>query len=211
MAYKRYIISNNQRGFYMSHSLPHDPSFFAEMSDVKPLSQTDKVALTNKTTETLAQRLKREALIAEVEKDDNGLTVDKVEPINPHDFIEYKQDGVQHGVYKNLRLGKYQIDVTFNMTQMKFDEARIGLYKTIKDCHERGIRTLLVQHGMGLNSKPFPAFLKSYVNQWLRQIDIVIAFHTALKQHGGLTSVYVLIKKHPDQKLINRERNRRVG
>jgi DNA-nicking Smr family endonuclease len=211
MAYKRYVFNNNQRGSYMSHSLPHDPSFFAEMSDVKPLSQTDKVALTNKTTETLAQKLKREALTAEVEMDDNGLTIDRVEPIAPHDFIEYKQDGVQHGVYKNLRLGKYQIDVTFNMTQMKFDEARIGLYKTIKDCHERGIRTLLVQHGMGLNSKPFPAFLKSYVNQWLRQIDMVIAFHTALKQHGGLTSVYVLIKKHPDQKLINRERNRRIG
>ena len=195
----------------MSHSLPGNSSFFEEMSDVKPLAQTDKVALTNKNTETLAQRLKREALIAEVEKDDNGLTVEKVEPIDPHDFIEYKQDGVQQGVYKNLRLAKYQIDVTLNITHMKFDHARVTLYNTIKDCHERGIRTLLVQHGMGLNSKPFPAFLKSYVNQWLRQIDMVIAFHTAQKQHGGLASVYVLLKKHPNQKLINREKNRRGG
>jgi DNA-nicking Smr family endonuclease len=193
----------------MSHSLPNTLSFFEEMSDVTPLPHANNVTLTHKTTETLAQRLKREALIADVEKDDNGLTIEKVEPISPHDFIEYKQDGVQQGVYKNLRLGKYEIDATFNMTQMKFDEARLGLYKTIKDCHERGIRTLLVQHGMGLKSKPFPAFLKSCVNQWLRQISMVIAFHTALKRHGGLTSVYVLIKKHPDQKLINRERNRR--
>ena len=107
----------------MSHSLPGNSSFFEEMSDVKPLAQTDKVALTNKNTETLAQRLKREALIAEVEKDDNGLTVEKVEPIDPHDFIEYKQDGVQQGVYKNLRLAKYQIDVTLNITHMKFDHA----------------------------------------------------------------------------------------
>ncbi len=193
----------------MSHSLPDDTSFFEEMSDVKPLSHTDKVVLSSKNTETLAQRLKREALIAEIEKDDNGLTVEKVEPIDPHDFIEYKQDGVQQGVYKNLRLAKYQIDVTLNITHMKFDDARLTLYKTIKDCHERGIRTLLVQHGMGLNSKPFPAFLKSYVNQWLRQIDMVIAFHTAQKQHGGLASVYVMLKKHPNQKLINREKNRR--
>ncbi|GAC29679.1 hypothetical protein GPAL_2828 [Glaciecola pallidula DSM 14239 = ACAM 615] len=37
----------------------------------------------------------------------------------------------------------------------------------------------------GLNSEPIPAFLKSYVNQWLRKIDMVIAFHTALKQSGG--------------------------
>jgi DNA-nicking Smr family endonuclease len=195
----------------MSHSVPDDLSFFEEMSDVKPLSQNDKVALHSKPSETLAQRLKREALIAEIEKDDNGLSLEKVEPLDPHDFIEYKQDGVQQGVYKNLRLGKYHIDSTLNITHMKFDDARTALYNTIKDCHERGVRTLLVQHGLGLKSKPFPAFLKSYVNQWLRQIDMVIAFHTAQKQHGGLSAVYVLMKKHPNQKLINRERNRRVG
>ena len=195
----------------MSNSLPDHSSFYEEMSDVKRLSHTDKVVLNNKNIETLAQRLKREALIAEVERDDNGLTVEKIEPIDPHDFLEYKQDGVQQGVYKNLRLAKYQIDVTLNITHMKFDDARLTLYNTIKDCHERGIRTLLVQHGMGLHSKPFPAFLKSYVNQWLRQIDMVIAFHTAQKQHGGLAAVYVLLKKHPNQKLINREKNRRFG
>ncbi|MFT5544001.1 MAG: DNA-nicking Smr family endonuclease [Glaciecola sp.] len=193
----------------MSQSLPDDLSFFDEMSDVKPLIQSDKAVLTKKPSENLAQRLKREALEAEIEKDDNGLSVEKVEPIDPHDFIEYKQDGVQHGVYKNLRLGKYQIDASLNITHMKFDEARISLYKTIKDCHEQGIRTLLVRHGLGLQSKPFPAFLKSYVNQWLRQINMVIAFHTAQKQHGGLSSVYVLLKKHPNQKIINRERNKR--
>lgn len=195
----------------MSHSSADDFSFFTEMSDVKPLNKSDKVTLTNKPAETLAQRLKRESLVAEIEHDDNGLTIESVEPLDPHDFIEYKQDGVQEGVYKNLRLGKYQIDTTLNITHMKFDEARLSLYKTIKDCHERGVRTLLLQHGMGLKSKPFPAFLKSYVNQWLRQIDMVIAFHTAQKQHGGLASCYVLMKKHPNQKLINRERNRRIG
>ena len=181
------------------------------MSDVKPLLKSNKVVLSSKPSETLAQRLKRESLLAEIEKDDNGLSVEKVEPVDPHDFIEYKQDGIQHGVYKNLRLGKYHIDSTLNISHMKFDDARISLYNTIKACHERGVRSLLVQHGMGLKSKPFPGFLKSYVNQWLRQIDMVIAFHTAQKQHGGLASVYVLLKKHPNQKLINREKNRRGG
>jgi DNA-nicking Smr family endonuclease len=193
----------------MSNSSVDDLSFFEEMNDVTPLAKNDKANVLNKPKETLAQKLKREALIAEIERDDNGLSVDKVEPVAPHDFIQYKQDGVQEGVYKNLRLGKYQIDTTLNITNMKFDEARLTLYKTIKECHERGIRTLLLQHGLGLNSKPFPAFMKSYVNEWLKQIDMVIAFHTAQKQHGGLASVYVLLKKHPNQKLINRERNRR--
>jgi DNA-nicking Smr family endonuclease len=184
-------------------------SFLAEMADVKPIETTNTVALNNKNKETLAQKLKRRALEKEIQQDDNGLSVDKVDPVDPHDFLSYKQDGVQEGVFKNLRLGKYQIDTHLMLNHLKFDEARQTLYQTLNDCHERGVRTVLIQHGIGLNSKPFPAFLKSYVNQWLKQIDIVIAYHSALKQHGGLGSVYVLLKKHPNQKLINRERNRK--
>ena len=184
-------------------------SFLAEMADVKPIETTNTVALNSKNKETLAQKLKRRALEKEIQQDDNGLSVDKVDPVDPHDFLSYKQDGVQEGVFKNLRLGKYQIDTHLMLNHLKFDEARQTLYQTLNDCHERGIRTVLIQHGIGLNSKPFPAFLKSYVNQWLKQIDIVIAYHSALKQHGGLGSVYVLLKKHPNQKLINRERNRK--
>lgn len=184
-------------------------SFLAEMADVKPIETTNTVALNSKNKETLAQKLKRRALEKEIQQDDNGLSVDKVDPVDPHDFLSYKQDGVQEGVFKNLRLGKYQIDTHLMLNHLKFDEARQTLYQTLNDCHERGVRTVLIQHGIGLNSKPFPAFLKSYVNQWLKQIDIVIAYHSALKQHGGLGSVYVLLKKHPNQKLINRERNRK--
>jgi DNA-nicking Smr family endonuclease len=51
--------------------------------------------------------------------------------------------------------------------------------------------------------------MKSYVNQWLREMKMVIAFHTALKQHGGLGAVYVLLKKHPNQKQINREQHQK--
>lgn len=184
-------------------------SFLAEMADVKPMQSQNTVTLKNRNIETLAQKLKRRALEKEIENDDNGLSVDKVNPVDPHEFLSYKQDGVQEGVFKNLRLGKYQIDTHLMLNHLKFDEARQTLYQTLKDCHEKGIRTVLIQHGLGLNSKPFPAFLKSYVNQWLQQIDIVIAYHSALKQHGGLGSVYVLLKKHPNQKLINRERNRK--
>ena len=194
----------------MTTNASHDlDSFLAEMADVKPIETTNTVALNNKNKETLAQKLKRRALEKEIQQDDNGLSVDKVDPVDPHDFLSYKQDGVQEGVFKNLRLGKYQIDTQLILNHLKFDEARQTLYQTLNDCHERGIRTVLIQHGIGLNSKPFPAFLKSYVNQWLKQIDIVIAYHSALKQHGGLGSVYVLLKKHPNQKLINRERNRK--
>lgn len=192
----------------MPNSSAEELSFLDAMSDVKPISHANKANLQTRVNETLAQKLKREALEREIEQDDNGLSVDAITPVDPYDFLEYKQDGVQEGVYKNLRMGKYQIDSTLNLSQAKFDEARYKIYQTIKDCHQRGIRTLLIQHGLGLKSKPFPGFMKSCVNQWLREIDLVIAFHTTTKQHGGLTAVYVLLKKHPNQKLINREKHR---
>lgn len=186
-----------------------DMSFFEEMQDVKPLAASNKAQLNSKGQETLAQRLKREALEKQVALDDNGLSVEYVEPVDPHDFITYKQDGIQEGVYKNLRLGKYDIDSRLVLKHLHFDDARLTIYNTLQECHERGIRCVLIDHGVGLHSKPFPAFMKSYVNQWLREMNMVIAFHTALKQHGGLGAVYVLLKKHPNQKLINREQHQK--
>ncbi|WP_371192631.1 DNA endonuclease SmrA [Glaciecola sp. SC05] len=192
----------------MSKSIS-DASFMDEMQDVKPLSAINKAPLPSKGAETLAQRLKREALEKQVALDDNGLSVEYVKPIDPYDFITYKQDGIQDGVYKNLRLGKYDIDSRLVLKHLSFDDARFSIYDTLKACHERGIRCILIDHGIGMNSKPFPGFMKSYVNQWLREMNMVIAFHTALKQHGGLGAVYVLLKKHPNQKQINREQHQK--
>jgi len=186
-----------------------DSCFLDEMQDVKPLTGVNKAPLLGKIPETLAQKLKREALEKQIALDDNGLSVEYVTPVDPHDFITHKQDGVQDGVYKKLRLGKYDIDTRLVLKHLSFDDARFSIYNTLQDCHERGIRCVLIDHGMGINGRPFPAFMKSYVNQWLREMTMVIAFHTALKQHGGLSAVYVLLKKHPNQKLINRENHQK--
>ncbi len=69
---------------------------------------------------------------------------------------------------------------------------------------EDGIRALVRSRGLGDVYKR-RGFMKRYVNRWLSEIRAVIAYHTALKQHGGLAGVYVLLKKHPNQKQINRE------
>lgn len=194
----------------MSNPSDTNSEFLQEMQGLDglvPLAKPNKANTLASNQASLAQQLKREALEKQIALDDNGLSIDYVKPVDPHDFITYKQDGVQDGVYKNLRLGKYQIDSRYSLKGLKFNDARLGIFNTITACHERGIRTLLIEHGLGINSKPFPAFIKSYVNQWLQEMEVVIAFHTALKQHGGLGSVYVLLKKHANQKQINRERH----
>lgn len=183
--------------------------FLQAMSDVTPIAQDNRVINLAPNTITLAQHLKRQALEKQQQQGGNYLSVEKVDPIDPHDFLDYKKDGVQEGVHKKLRLGQYQIDEILNLQMQPIETARHNLFETLMQSHRRGIRTLLIQHGLGLHSKPFPALLKSYVNQWLKQIPQVLAFHTAQKHHGGLAATYVLLKKSEQQRLINRERHQK--
>jgi DNA-nicking Smr family endonuclease len=182
--------------------------FLNELRDVKPIEPTDTV-LTGQQKNTLAQQLKRQAIEATQNLINNYLSVEKVEPVDPYDHISFKQDGVQQGVFKNLRLGKYKIDCVFNLQQHTFEQARTSLFNHIMNSHKEGDRTLLIKHGLGLRSQPFPAFLKSYVHQWLQQMPEVIAYHTAQPNHGGNSAVYVLLKKNQQQKANNRELHRK--
>ena len=83
----------------------HELDFFDEMKDVKPIGQ-DTVVFQSKPSQTLAQQLKREAIEKEHSQLRNYLSVEKVEPVDPLDYISFKKSGVQQGVFKNLRLGK---------------------------------------------------------------------------------------------------------
>jgi DNA-nicking Smr family endonuclease len=194
----------------MSH-FEHDEldSFFAEMQDVKPIISDDKAQLHDPAA-ALADKQKRASLQASIrDKLKNPLSMEGVKPVPPDDFIQFQQPGIQDGVFKKLRLGKYPLEVVISMAGKTLDESRDLLYQNVLSGHEKGVRALLIKHGTGENSKPFPALKKSYVNHWLRELEEVIAFHTAQPMHGGFGATYVLLKKHPQQKLINREKNRK--
>ncbi len=194
----------------MTH-LEHDDvdSFFAEMQDVKPIASGDK-ALLHDPEKALAEKQKRAALQNKTrEKLTNPLSLEGVKPVPPSDFICFQQPGIQDGVFKKLRMGKSPLEYTLSLKALNIEQSRDALSQSIISSHEKGVRALLIQHGTGENSKPFPALKKSYVNHWLRELEEVIAFHTAQPMHGGFGATYVLLKKHPQQKLINREKNRK--
>ena len=123
--------------------------------------------------------------------------------------LAYKKDGVQQGVFKNLRLGKYEIHASLNLHGQTVNQARQQLYQFIVDSHRANLRSLHIQHGKGLKEKQ--AILKSYVYQWLQNFDQVLAFHSALPQHGGTGAVYVLLKKSDEARLSNKERHQKRG
>ncbi|NOU50622.1 DNA endonuclease SmrA [Pseudoalteromonas sp. JBTF-M23] len=180
--------------------------FLASMGDVTPLAKTNQIELAQiKRSPTIAQLEKRRAAQQEIDFDANFLSTEYVDLVDPHDLLAYKKSGVQEGVYKNLRLGKYQIDATLDLHGKTFHQARSALFEFVLDCQQRNIRVLLVRHGIGLKSKPFPAILKSYINKWLQEMPQVLAFHSALNCHGGSAATYVLLKKSDEKKLENRE------
>lgn len=180
--------------------------FREQMSDVQPIRQeTTFHKSTSKITE--AQLARKLAAEAEDEALDDHLSMEYVEPVNPTDTITYKKDGVQDGVYKKLRLGKYHSEATLNLQQMKAIDARRQLITFLKDCQRLKLRSITINHGMGLHSKPYPALLKSYINVWLKNLDSVLCFHTAPKPLGGYGATSVLLKKSDEAKHENRERH----
>ena len=62
-------------------------------------------------------------------------------------------------------------------------------------------RCVLISHGKGERSAT-PGRLKGYVAQWLIDHPDVIAYCSAQRMHGGVGSVYVLVKKSAAGKAV---------
>ncbi len=181
--------------------------FLQEVADVKKIDNDDKADTRTIKGPTDAQRARKEAAEASLEDTQDFLSTEYIEPVDPDDLLTYKKDGVQEGVFRKLRLGLYAIESTLFLTQMTIHDVKRELVRFIDDCHKANVRSLLINHGMGKNSKPFPGYLKSCLNKWLPQFDAILAFHTAQKHHGGYGATYVLLRKSERKKQENKERH----
>lgn len=184
--------------------------FLTEMADVKPMAKSDtRSSLHKPMSPTEAQLARRQSAQAEQTSQGKGLSDHGLVLIAPEDPIEFVRPGVQHGVYKNLRLGKYQLDARLDLHGHSVNEAKQALLQFIEDCQRIEVRCALVLHGKGLHTTPFKGLLKSHVAHWLPQIPQVLAFHSAQKQHGGTGAIYLLLKKSEREKSENRERHQK--
>ncbi|MFC3152499.1 DNA endonuclease SmrA [Litoribrevibacter euphylliae] len=183
--------------------------FLKEVGDVQPLKQKNKADIKKEAEVTPGLLARKQAAVSELPTDTNFLTTeaDYIEFVLPQDPLEYKKDGVQEGVYKKLRQGKYTMDARLDLHHHTVEQARKAVFEFISDCLKYDIRTGIIVHGKGEREEP-RALLKSYTNKWLREIPDVLAFHSALKQNGGVGAVYVLLKKSESEKQKNRLNNR---
>ncbi|EEX36600.1 DNA endonuclease SmrA [Vibrio metschnikovii] len=180
------------------------------MDDVKPLAH-DVAQLNKPHTITEAQLAKRQAAITLSTQEPDYLSIDCAAMLKPDDIIEYKKAGIQDGVYKKLRLGKYPLQARLDLHRKTLKQARDEVIHFIAQCIKMDLRTVLIVHGRGERSTP-QALMKSFVASWLTQIDEVQCAHSAQRFHGGSGAVYLLLKKSKNQKSENRERHqKRLG
>ena len=181
--------------------------FLEEMSGVKPLQREPRERLIRQSAEGDVE-LRRQAATEPLHEKINPLLDEGVDPLDAWYVLGFKRPGIQHGVYKKLRMGRYDIDARLDLHRMTVKQAREEVKQFIDEAGKLGLRTLLILHGKGQRKveKENTAILKGYVNHWLQQLEMVQAFHSAQPVHGGTGAVYVLLRKSADKKRENRER-----
>ena len=187
-----------------------DKVFLDEMSDVVPLKRAPRVSVRGKQHSDRDSSLdhRRQAAVQGKQVDRNILTEDGIEPLDAWFVLEFKRPGVQNGVFRKLKQGRYEAEARLDLHRMTAAMAREEIFGFVEECYQLGLRSVLVIHGKGVSKaeKERSSILKGCVDHWLRQLDIVQAFHSAQPRHGGTGAVYVLLRKSQEKKRENREK-----
>ena len=185
--------------------------FEQEMAGVKPLKQTPRVKLNRDTVSASSALARRTAASAEAGPR-NVLSEEGIAPLDPWYVLDFKRPGVQNGVFRKLKQGRYEPEARLNLHRLSVKQAREELFEFIGQASEMGLRTVIIVHGKGENSdaagRRQASVIKGCVNQWLQELDAVQAFHSAQPRHGGTGAAYVLLRKGEAAKQRNRERFR---
>lgn len=185
--------------------------FQQEMAGVKPLKTAGRVALKRDSLDQDSARLRREAAAAEQDPG-NPLKDEGIEPLDPWYVLDFKRPGVQNGVFRKLKQGRYEAEARLVLRRMTVARARKELYEFIQQASELGLRSVIVVHGKGENTneegRRQASIIKGFVNHWLQELDAVQAYHSAQPRHGGTGAAYVLLRKGEEAKQRNREKFR---
>ena len=183
-----------------------EDDFLSAMGDVRPILVEKREALKRASPDKATISVRRQSALANLASTIDPLADGEIEQLEPRAILEYRKAGVQHGVYKSLRLGRYQIDARLDLHRLSVEQARQQVYEFVRDCVANDIRCALITHGKGEGRKN-PAVIKSHIAHWLPQIDTVLAFHSSQPRHGGAGACYLLLKKSEKQRKENLEKH----
>lgn len=186
-----------------------DSSFLAELgadalSGLRKLEAERRVALNRSPISELAVAAARDAAVRSLEGDGNFLALSDIELLDPYYPLEFKRDGVQNGVFRKLKQGKYPMDARLDLHRLTVEKARTEVFGFIRDAVKYDLRNVMIVTGRGNHNQSAEAILKSYVNKWLPEFVEVQAYCSAQPQHGGTGAVYVMLRKSEKQREANR-------
>lgn len=116
-------------------------------------------------------------------------------PIETGDELEFRRPGVQNRLFQELRRGHLPPEEMLDLHGLRVAEARNLLARFLGHAHRHRLRVIQIVHGKGYGSESRQPVLKQKVNQWLRQLDQVLAFCSAPRFDGGTGAVYVLLSR----------------
>ena len=103
--------------------------FRQEMKGVRRIRTTPRVE-TTKTEVPEPSLLHRRQMAVQVDKGDpNHLTEEIIDLVHPLDILDYRTDGVAHGVYRKLKRGQYPIHARLHLHRNSMAEARADLHQ----------------------------------------------------------------------------------
>jgi len=117
------------------------------------------------------------------------------ETVGNEEYLEYRGPGIQHKLFGKLRNGKVHIEAELDLHGMTIAKAEPSLSEFLEFCQQQQIRCVRIIHGKGWGSRDNKPVLKSKLNHWLRQSEIVLAFCSATVDDGGTGALYVLLKR----------------
>jgi DNA-nicking Smr family endonuclease len=203
------ILCSRSHCFIILRTMIEDEEilFQQEMAGVEPLKTTVRVSLKQPETTAETAQARRAAAVAD-NTDRNPLVADAIAPLDSWYVMDFKRPGVQNGVFRKLKQGRYESEARLNLHRVRVETARTELFEFINQAENLGLRSLIIVHGKGENSRnqAQSSIIKGCIDHWLRQLEVVQAFHSARPQHGGTGAVYVLLRKNEQAKQENRQR-----
>lgn len=106
----------------------------------------------------------------------------------------WARTGVQRGVLRDLRRGRWTIEAQLDLHGHTRDEARLTVNQFVAECRTLNKRCVRIVHGKGLGSPGREPVLKRLVLGWLTQKTEVLAFCQARTVDGGAGALVVLLQ-----------------
>jgi len=110
------------------------------------------------------------------------------------DEAAWRRNGISLAQLRDLRRGRWVVQVSLDLHGHTRDEARIALSTFLAECQASAQRCIRIVHGKGQHSPGREPVLKHLVLSWLSQRREVLAFCQARTSDGGAGAVIVLLQ-----------------